>query len=249
MIKEGSAIGVIAGPPCETWCAARRFELPHGGPRLIRSLAHIWGLPQATFKEWAQLDFDNGLYRTSSLLMYACYMYGAAGILEHPAPPSDPLLPSSWFIPETAHMRQLPQNKSTVDFVWIDQCCFDAPSVKPTVFLVVNQPHFREGLENVQGRGRCCHAAGSHSSLVGLDDQGNFRTAPAKQYPPALCEFLAASLHVSALSHFEGSPSDQAPFSIGAADALDCRLQQFHVPLDPYYEGHSWGAFGRDCRR
>ena len=78
----------------------------------------------------------NALYRTALLMMYECFASGAVGILEHPAPPSDPGAPSSWFLPEVAHLRSLGRPEA-IDQVWIDQCMCGAVSVKPTVLLAV----------------------------------------------------------------------------------------------------------------
>eukprot|EP00959_Pyramimonas_sp_CCMP1952_P165858 3466695-Pyramimonas_sp.AAC.1 len=62
-----------------------------------------------TNREWEQVAAANDLYRTTLLFAYVAAATAAAGIVEHPAPPRDPMLPSSWSLPETSHIIQLLQ--------------------------------------------------------------------------------------------------------------------------------------------
>ena len=39
----------------------------------------------------------------------------------------------------------------------------------------------------------CTHARGSHQSLIGFDDSGNFKTKVSQEYPDTLCRIIADS--------------------------------------------------------
>ena len=52
--RSGRLIGLLLGPPCETWSAARCHSLPEGerrGPRPLRTAAELWGMPLRTLSE------------------------------------------------------------------------------------------------------------------------------------------------------------------------------------------------------
>ena len=49
LVKASYVVGIVGGPPCETWSAAR--EGPPGPPPL-RSPTRLWGLGDLTKTEW-----------------------------------------------------------------------------------------------------------------------------------------------------------------------------------------------------
>ena len=117
-----------------------------------------------------------------------------------------------------------------------------AVSVKPTVLLAVHCDQLRALVNAAPNRGRCNHAYNTQQVLTGTLEDGSFRTAAAKQYPPALCSLLArAAWHhniaaISPLAEGVGSP------------APEDELAALYVPLDPYYDGQGWGQYGSDYR-
>ena len=62
LFRTKLAIVVTCGPPCEIWSAARRHELESGrGPRVLISIADIWGIIQTTAREFPQLAIGSDL--------------------------------------------------------------------------------------------------------------------------------------------------------------------------------------------
>ena len=67
VIQQGRCLGILLGPPCETWSAARHHPLcgPDGsvigGPRPLRHGAHLWGLEMLTWAELQQVHVGNAL--------------------------------------------------------------------------------------------------------------------------------------------------------------------------------------------
>ena len=83
LLIQGKVVGVLAGPPCETWSAARFLD---GGPPPVRSLTSLWGEPTLTVKLQMQVSLGNRLLRTSLLFMYVAFFLEVPAIMEHPAP-------------------------------------------------------------------------------------------------------------------------------------------------------------------
>ena len=118
-----------------------------------------------------------------------------------------------------------------VDQVYIDQCSLGAPSKKPTILGTVRLPQLRAHKLNHHSKCLCkCrpNAEGNKHAkiLVGLDEDGSFRAAPAKTYPPGMCELIAKA----ALDFIKDELSP-------ATEDLPCwpgDLQKFYQPLDPY---------------
>eukprot|EP00435_Cladocopium_sp_Y103_P016977 s3230_g4.t1 len=60
-IKQGWVLGMLSGPPCCTWSVARGKVDPQllaagrHGPRVIRTLAELWGVESVSLREMAQL--------------------------------------------------------------------------------------------------------------------------------------------------------------------------------------------------
>lgn len=112
---------------------------------------------------------------------------GGGGVKEHPEEPKDASYASTWPMP--AHrlwMMQLPQAHRH----HMEQGAYGALGVKPTCLRVVNlgSPEFvardlRFGRDDTRVR--------PGTALVGLNAQGHFRTAAAKEYPPKLAQSLA----------------------------------------------------------
>ena len=106
----------------------------------------------------------------------------------------------------------------------IDQCMFGQPSVTPTYLPTAHLPL----LVATAWRYRC-NGQHSHTVLQGRDDAGGWRTSPAKEYPPALCTWLASALHSAACAR----PGAVAPVTHHALlDGLGgMGLGQLYCPL------------------
>ena len=86
--QSRKVLGILGGPPCETWCAARFQPLEDGtaGPRPLRSLDRPWGIHSLSKKERRQIELANALLRTQILFMHLGHLLNIAVIMERPAP-------------------------------------------------------------------------------------------------------------------------------------------------------------------
>ena len=203
-IKSGYVQGVLGGPPCCTWSAARgkideqMKQQGRTGPRPIRSAMELWGFWSLSLKEKMQIMDGHRLLAFSILCMVLLEQVDGAGVLEHPAEPKDPDSASIWKLPLIELLLQLPG----FDKVTFAQGLLGADSTKSTTLLVLNLPNLPFEI-----RKHAISAELPHGRSIGLDKHGHFKTSVLKEYPPALCSALAASfadfLHDS-ISPMEG---------------------------------------------
>ena len=213
-ISDGWICGVGGGPPCETFTAAR---LEANGPPPLRSGSHPWGLPNLTPRQWKQTSLGTSLVLVALELMIFAAQYSLCGFLEHPAYPTwqlrkDP--PSIWAWTMIRYLVRL----QCFSLVTLDQCIYATPGRKPTSILLLRLPDFVARVQCRGHAGRCPHHG--HPPLIGLDAEGNFRTAQAKVYPAGLNSDLAF-----AISKFcEQRPLEQPrelPDFFDASDSTD----------------------------
>jgi len=169
-------------------------------------------------------------------ILLQLWTVGGCGFLEHPEEASwRPEAPSSWKLMETQWIQQLPG----IDTVAFDQCTMQAETRKPTRILTVNFADARRLLDQEHGGGVCRHGQRGHKPLIGVDENGAFRTAPAKQYPSDMCRFLA-KLIVGRISKVLSQPKNMHEFYMPE------EIANFHTPLDPYDKDQVFGAYGMD---
>ena len=119
---------------------------------------------------------------------------------------------------------------------YIDQCQFGQQAQKPTHLLAANLPELGQELASIPGGQRCRHRG--HDRAYGRDGRGGWKTAPLKEYPPALARAMAAALAArwGALADKEASwPDEEEP-----------DFMRFYAPLDPFGEDET---LGHDCHR
>ena len=93
--------------------------------------------------------------------------------------------------------------------------------------LTIRLPHFADIITKMStfDLARC-------TTLEGHDDDGNFRTAAAKEYPEALNMSIAKSFRVFVDQHgFQPAQPNDGDTSF---DAFTVECQNFFVPIDPY---------------
>eukprot|EP00974_Lingulodinium_polyedra_P111833 10817345-Lingulodinium_polyedra.AAC.1 len=61
---------------------------------------------------------------------------------------------------------------------------------KPTGLWSAGPTGLANSIQRLPGNGRCHHRV-RHPPLAGRDEQGRWRTAQAKEWPPGLCWLLA----------------------------------------------------------
>ena len=189
----GRVLGLLLGPPCETWTSARHHQQldEHGhavrGPRPLRAASELWGMAHLTISELAQVYTGNCLLLKGLLLACVTTFNGGATFLEHPAVPYDETFPSIWrtgLIKLLLRFSHGPFRKTT-----IEQWKYGAPSVKPTTLLYSNAD-LTGALELCRLRGLVRPAV----QLIGKNKEGQYHTAAAKEYPAALNRSFAEAL-------------------------------------------------------
>eukprot|EP00438_Fugacium_kawagutii_P005073 Skav200544 [mRNA] locus=scaffold676:310903:315876:+ [translate_table: standard] len=204
-IEEMWVLAVVSGPPCETWSRARAVELEdrRRGPRPVRSAKQPWGLQCLTLRELRQVSLGNLLLSFSLEAATAILAANGIAVVEHPAEPDDPALPSIWRLP----VVQLLRAHSSVQLVRFYQGHFGAVSPKPTMLLTINIPDMAEQLWDHRLR-----ASLPAFSSIGKAANGSFLTSPLKEYPPGLCKALAGAISMRASRTTQGCAVQPADF-------------------------------------
>jgi len=78
--------------------------------------------------------------------------------------------------------------------------------------------------------------------LRGVNSEGKFRTAPAKEYPAEICKLIASAMHDFVVLYL----SSGTCYIPKEEDELGQKLAKFYMPLDPYLDAHQSGAIGQD---
>ena len=185
-IMSGHVVAFIGGPPCNTWSKARNIELADcHGPRVVRSPEAPWGLLSLRLGELRQVMLGTLLLGFAFEYLAALATRSGAGLLEHPKDPERPDYVSIWRLAILRMLLTLPNMR----LVSVSQGLFGAPSPKPTTFLVLGLKTLETELHRHLLTGQL-----PSGTSIGKDDSGNYRTAPLKEYPPALCQAVATSM-------------------------------------------------------
>lgn len=185
--QDGFIAAFLAGPPCETWSKARGRRVGNRrGPRIVREALQLWGLSCLSLKEVEQVITGNELLTFTLLMAGYVACTGGSGVVEHPAEPEDPQAAAIWKLPAMLALMQLPG----VERLRISQGLFGAPTPKPTDLLAINLKKLPIFLNQWRTRSEL-----PKGQAIGLTEEGFFRTALLKEYPPALCGALAAAFH------------------------------------------------------
>ena len=99
---------------------------------------------------------------------------------------------STWLFRDRSVQRDFNLWK-LLDKFHIHQCMLGAPSKKPTTLLAINLPQLGQAILDAPNQA-VCNRRHKHVALQGLDQEGNFLTAPAKQYPARMCRMLAEAI-------------------------------------------------------
>ena len=141
-MKQGYIVGMLTGPPCNTWSRARKQAIPSAygrcGPRVVREIHTMWGMPSLALRELDDVRVGNELLGFSLLGLIMLYLTNNIGLMEHPAESPDPDDASIWRLPLVALILALPG----VSLERLCQGFCGAPKLKPTCILTVNCPNF-----------------------------------------------------------------------------------------------------------
>eukprot|EP00435_Cladocopium_sp_Y103_P058241 s483_g20.t1 len=192
LVAAGLVSGVLSGPPCETWSAARHLEPPAPlrvrWPRPLRSAARAWGLPHLTHRELRQVATGSALMMSNVKIEIHVVLLGGAAIQEHPEIPENEAYASVWRTPLQSRLCKAAPGHQRLH---IQQWRYGAQAVKPTLLRLMGLPPSAAVLHGqaVPGLSRPDH------HLSGVDVRtGQFKTASAKEYPSDLCKAMVYTL-------------------------------------------------------
>eukprot|EP00438_Fugacium_kawagutii_P022429 Skav232856 [mRNA] locus=scaffold2451:21985:25866:+ [translate_table: standard] len=180
---SGAIRALLVGPPCESWSSARYHQLEDGkGPRPVRDSARPWGKALLGYKELQQGRIG------SSLLLHALHVWCLVAIHggRHPAWSGEPTHASIW---RTSLLHLIVEVYGLGRTYTFPQFLLGAGGCKPTTLLYQNfnlpgsiATHLRHDLPR------------PGTALIGRARNGTFRTMVAIEYPPLMCQALAAML-------------------------------------------------------
>ena len=182
---EALRIGIlrawVAGPPCETWSRARENHV-QGGPRPVRRRGFPYGLHNLTYKEHRQVTVGSMLLGISFRLMLLSLLFGATGVLEHPADgDTHQNSPSIWRLEITRYLCRF----CNCQKVTIMQGHYGGKACKPTSLLIANGATDNDALlHSLRTTALPKYAA------IGRHEDGSWRTSELKQYPADFCKAI-----------------------------------------------------------
>eukprot|EP00435_Cladocopium_sp_Y103_P016152 s505_g4.t1 len=181
-IRSRYIVGVLGGPPCETWSQARARQLtkPSGerrGPRVVREAASPWALSSLSIRELRQVSIGNILMCFILEALVQIYCTGGVGLAEHPAAPAEEDAASIWRTPLVRLLLTFPE----CHLVTLAQGLWGAPSPKPTSLLLINAPEMTASLRKWQIATEL-----PKGISIGVDTSGNWSTSKLKEYPPSM---------------------------------------------------------------
>eukprot|EP00435_Cladocopium_sp_Y103_P008964 s985_g2.t1 len=231
--KEGRVLGLLQGPPCETWTSARHHQQVDAdgheirGPRPLRSALDLWGLGRLTVSELAQIFTGNVLLLKGLLLAILVTLHGGATFLEHPATPYDESYASIWRLGLTRLLTRFPHGP--FQRISIEQWRFGSEGIKPTTLMFSNSD-LRAALDLCQNRA----ALRPTEYLIGKSADGTFRTSKAKEYPMLLNRAFAVSIQRAIAGwHLQCAPSGKESYGLKLAELSSCAE---HGLIKPDYQ-------------
>lgn len=220
--REGRVLGLLQGPPCETWTAARhhqQFDLDgrlRAGPRPVRSAQNPWGLELMSGQELEQVFVGNILLLKGLVLACLVTFSGGATFLEHPSMPFQEEYASIWRLGLTCMLHRPPHGPFRR--VSAEQWKFGSCGVKPTMFLYSNS-----NLPQALAECAITGAIRPTAHLIGQNPDGSYKTAKAKEYPAQLNQAFAQAIFRAMNSwHLAPSSADAEGFGVELAKVAAC---------------------------
>ena len=211
--RAGRILGLLQGPPCETWTAARHHQQLDSdgralrGPRPLRSTQDLWGLALLSCRELEQIYVGNVLLLKGILLACLVTISGGATFLEHPSMPFQDEISSIWRSGLLCLLHRPPHGP--FKRVSAEQWRFGSCGVKPTTFLYSNSnlPRALEMCVDQTAKRPTAH-------LIGRNTDGSYRTAKAKEYPAQLNRAFAQAIF-AAMTRWSMAPGAAEAESFG----------------------------------
>lgn len=193
LYRQGKIAATITGAPCETWSAARHFQLsPEEGnegkrfPRPLRDRCRLFGRQHLTFRELRQLKQGTLFFMQMLVTVAWTITTGGVYLSEHPALPQHPEAASIWLTPWIQILCRHPAIALHTVAQWRWECSVS----KPTGLLAVRLPQFAASMYSRQSTG----VQKPVDVAIGIGQDGKFKTAVHKEYPPQFCDALAGTV-------------------------------------------------------
>ena len=224
--RDGLLIGLLCGPPCNTWSIARGRNIDEAahptldpgahtsGPRIVRSADELWGFASLAIRELEAVLTGNQLLIFCLEVLLWLYCGNGFGMLEHPQEPSDPALATIWKLPIVRMLLSYPEFQR----LSVMQGLYGAKSAKPTDLLLLRLPDAISTFHSWR-----MVANPPHGGSIGKDGE-HFRTTSLKEYPPAFCGAIANTF-LKAFDSTEVRPSPEMPPDfLETANKLHCTV-------------------------
>ena len=212
LYELGAISATLAGAPCETFSAARHLRPPeasdgdgHRWPRPLRSADRLFGLPGLTMKELKQC-MQGTAFSLQTLFVAALHLiHGGLFVSEHPACPDDPDKASIWRSAVIELLLRDPECRLQT----VGQWRWGSATPKPTGLFSIRLPYLLRSMHT------CADSTLAYPATVaqGVDEQGRFKTAACKEYPPRFCQALSKAF------------TDQFDFSLRRGQIRDCTVE------------------------
>ena len=191
LLRIGAIAAGLAGPPCETFSAARYYqpseeELKQSNgrpwPRPLRDSMNPWGLEGLSIREVRHLSVGSAFALQTLVVLVWLLVQGGSFLVEHPAPSKDEWKVSLFRTTIAKLLRSLPE----VQFEIFCQGDWGATSTKPTGILALRHPTIRTSMF----RWRAPTPLDARETAIGKSN-GEFRTKHLKEYPEPFAAGLA----------------------------------------------------------
>ena len=232
-VLKKRVIGVVVGPPCESWTKVRFLERPEGDegkgklPPPLRTRCEPWGKDFLASRHYRQLCLATKLLFVALEFVILLVQTGGFALLEHPEIPTGiAVAPSIWYLSYLKWLGHVP----SIKFHGFRQGIHGQVSSKPTRLLALRLPTLGRYLHTPQGYYDTTTV--QKTPLCGRDSTGSFRTAQAKEYPPSLCLAFAKSI-MDTIQEGESPAETDPPFPDGSTNARNF-YQAYYEGYDPY---------------
>ena len=185
LAKARRLVGGHAGPPCETYSAARWLPPDNGiFPRPLRDGQNPWGCGFRQLHEVWQCHVGTILMLAAIRILLWIYIFGGSISLEHPK--GDNECPDKWSIWRSGFLKQL-LLAADAQLTTFLQGPLGQNFAKPTTIFSARLPDLAQQIYSqydLQWR---------PTEWLGGKSGGAWRTSKAKVYPEKLCRALAFS--------------------------------------------------------
>jgi hypothetical protein len=224
-VAGGEFDAVFMAPPCASFCLALQ--------PVLRSKREPLGI-SPVLPEWAAyLRKHNALVQLTADVCLAAESAGVAWFVENPASRESGVarwdaMAGRCLMWHTPAMVTLAEGTGAREITFA-QCRFDSPYQKYTTLLVAEAavPLARRALAHA-----VCTCTSHAKVAKGRDEFGDSLSAPAAEYPPALCNALAKLLLDAATLYRAAREPEVVPcgLAMGSADPHELRLNDDRVP-------------------